>query len=365
MDILKEIGSAIAKGKTVDGILDYIHDSTKEKFGSCELKTFSVFVDKGKPTFFYTRENKELLRNLFVPWKSVAGECMKNNQIVIMDKEDPRHYGEPAKKTGVEFNYIAAIPVSWKGKVFSCMEFLTYNNPKKEEIELFKNFSYTIAPIIACSELENMISRGMHDFKNKAWMIMLNLDREVENDPEKIIEKVRGYTNQILDLSQEGLQLGCTKLNLTKNNLNYMIDDIENKTRELAKLYNKPVRIEKKQEYLPEILCDKETMKEEVLFNLVKNTWEAFEEKNQTERIFRFKTYREKETAVMEVGDNAGGIPKDIQDNLFSAYTSGKGFGRGVGLRVCYQIVRANNGMIEFNSEEGKGTNFYIKLPIN
>lgn len=35
----------------------------------------------------------------------------------------------------------------------------------------------------------------------------------------------------------------------------------------------------------------------------------------------------------------------------------------GLGLSIVYQIVKAHKGLIWFNSEEGKGTSFYIEFP--
>ena len=59
------------------------------------------------------------------------------------------------------------------------------------------------------------------------------------------------------------------------------------------------------------------------------------------------------------------GIPKNIIDKIFQAYFSTKKTGTGLGLPTAKRIIEDHKGTILVQSEEGKGTNFSIKLPIN
>lgn len=70
----------------------------------------------------------------------------------------------------------------------------------------------------------------------------------------------------------------------------------------------------------------------------------------------------------LTVRDQGQGIPRDCMKNLFSADvktttpgTDGEP-GSGLGLVFSQQIMRAHGGTIEFESEEGKGTVFFVKL---
>ncbi|MDD1720840.1 MAG: PAS domain S-box protein, partial [Euryarchaeota archaeon] len=68
-------------------------------------------------------------------------------------------------------------------------------------------------------------------------------------------------------------------------------------------------------------------------------------------------------SVAIRVTDTGVGIPADMRDKVFSPLTTGKAKGTGLGLAVVKRIVEAHNGTITFESEEGKGTTFTVKLP--
>ncbi len=66
------------------------------------------------------------------------------------------------------------------------------------------------------------------------------------------------------------------------------------------------------------------------------------------------------------IGDTGSGIPKAIQDQVFNPFftTKGVGQGTGQGLSLAKSAVEKHGGDISFQSEEGKGTTFTIRLPV-
>ena len=60
------------------------------------------------------------------------------------------------------------------------------------------------------------------------------------------------------------------------------------------------------------------------------------------------------------------GLPNSVKEKLFKEMITTKGKnGTGLGLFMSYSNIRAHfNGNIRFESEEGKGSTFYIELPI-
>ncbi len=73
----------------------------------------------------------------------------------------------------------------------------------------------------------------------------------------------------------------------------------------------------------------------------------------------------------ISIKDSGIGIPEKNKPFVFDMFTDAKMPGtageipHGLGLSISLQIVRAHNGDIWFESEEGKGTTFHIVFPIN
>jgi signal transduction histidine kinase len=70
------------------------------------------------------------------------------------------------------------------------------------------------------------------------------------------------------------------------------------------------------------------------------------------------------------VTDEGIGIPLGEQPRVFEKFyrldpnqTRGVG-GTGLGLYICRELVRRMSGRIWVNSEEGKGSTFYVELPV-
>lgn len=72
---------------------------------------------------------------------------------------------------------------------------------------------------------------------------------------------------------------------------------------------------------------------------------------------------------IFQISDHGNGIDKKIQKEIFEPFrraNNGNSIpGLGVGLFIVKQIVQAHEGQINVNSEVGKGSTFYLKLPLN
>jgi len=75
------------------------------------------------------------------------------------------------------------------------------------------------------------------------------------------------------------------------------------------------------------------------------------------------------DTVIISFIDNGKGISQEEISTLFNKYQSyAKKFrqvGTGLGLYLSKQIIESHNGTISVISEEGSGSVFTIKLPIN
>jgi signal transduction histidine kinase len=71
---------------------------------------------------------------------------------------------------------------------------------------------------------------------------------------------------------------------------------------------------------------------------------------------------------IIKIDDNGSGMPDTIKtrifDHLYTTKTIGKG--TGLGLSISKQIIESkHNGILQVQSQPGKGTEFAIILPIN
>jgi PAS domain S-box-containing protein len=107
----------------------------------------------------------------------------------------------------------------------------------------------------------------------------------------------------------------------------------------------------------------------QVFLNILVNASQAIKSMEREENgIIEIKTYSEDGWAVCIISDNGPGIPQEVLSKIFDPFFTTKpaGKGTGLGLSVSYDIiVNKHKGLIQVETEIGKGTKFFIKLPLN
>ena len=102
----------------------------------------------------------------------------------------------------------------------------------------------------------------------------------------------------------------------------------------------------------------------QVINNIISNAIQAYNGKTEEtiELIFNLKN----DNLVIAIKDNAGGIPKKVQDKLFNSMITTKGKnGTGLGLFMSYSNIKAHfGGDITFETKENVGTTFFITIPV-
>ncbi|MDD3890434.1 MAG: HAMP domain-containing sensor histidine kinase, partial [Syntrophomonadaceae bacterium] len=105
----------------------------------------------------------------------------------------------------------------------------------------------------------------------------------------------------------------------------------------------------------------------QVFLNILKNASDAFVENEIQKPLIVIRGGEQADHHLLEVEDNAGGIPADILDKIFEPYfsTKGAGVGTGLGLYMCKMIVEEHcRGELKATNT-GKGACFTIKLPVH
>jgi two-component system NtrC family sensor kinase len=108
-----------------------------------------------------------------------------------------------------------------------------------------------------------------------------------------------------------------------------------------------------------------------VILNLINNAFYAVSDKqkkqfNGYEPAVMISTKRVKDKIEIKVKDNGSGIPQNVLDKIFQPFFTTKptGQGTGLGLSLSYDIVKAHGGELRAQSNEGKGAEFVISLPL-
>lgn len=96
-----------------------------------------------------------------------------------------------------------------------------------------------------------------------------------------------------------------------------------------------------------------------ILYNLVTNSVQAMPNGGK----LTIQTYKEPNYVVISVKDTGVGIPKELQEKIFTPMFTTKAKGQGFGLPVVKRMTEALGGTVTFESQEGKGTTFIIRLP--
>ena len=105
----------------------------------------------------------------------------------------------------------------------------------------------------------------------------------------------------------------------------------------------------------------------QALLNLIVNAAHAISDSQTEQGLIRVTTQVEGEYAVITVEDNGCGIPDSHKQKLFEPFFTTKEVGRGTGqgLAIVYSVVvDKHRGLIDFESEPGRGTKFLIRLPL-
>ena len=99
----------------------------------------------------------------------------------------------------------------------------------------------------------------------------------------------------------------------------------------------------------------------QVLMNIVVNAAQSIESKG----VITISTRHLDAMVCIKIADTGEGISEENLRRMFDPFFTTKpvGKGTGLGLSVSFGIIESHHGRIEVDSEEGKGSNFYIWLP--
>lgn len=132
-----------------------------------------------------------------------------------------------------------------------------------------------------------------------------------------------------------------------------MVEMLEEKARE------QKVTIRQHLDVTSPVLVDEQKI-QQVFWNILLNGLQAMPQGGELEVTLK-ETPGE---VVTSIRDSGPGIPMDQQTQVFDPFFTTKERGSGLGLAISLRIVETLGGRIDFESESGRGTTFWIRLPV-
>lgn len=211
-----------------------------------------------------------------------------------------------------------------------------------------------------------MMNSIIHDFKNPFCLISLSTQLLQQKHPDADTQRIcRNIENQIKRMVQMANDLaaysrGQAELNFEPVPLASFIE--EYKSLNLLSFQNEKYAIRFK---VPEVILKADKAKlMRVVQNLLANAFEAMQSDGGKLTVTG-EMLRDQSQIELCFSDTGGGIPAEVGDRLFEPFvTYGKVNGTGLGMAIVKSIVDAHDGKIRYTTKPGKGTSFYITLPL-
>ena len=232
-----------------------------------------------------------------------------------------------------------------------------------KELEELKKDQNLVVQSEKLASLAKLISNLAHEINNSLMVISgsaeLSLMNELEKGIEKNLKKISEQCNRIKDMIRKLLIFSNpAKGQMNAADINEVIDsalksaenDVTSKniqiTRNLASS-------------LPQIEINEKQIRD-VFINLIQNSAEAMVEGG----CLTISTSVEDNHIRIEFKDTGCGIPQEDIKKVFEPFFTTKDKGAGLGLSVCYGIVKVHEGQLRYKSISGQGTTATLILPI-
>jgi two-component system cell cycle sensor histidine kinase PleC len=226
------------------------------------------------------------------------------------------------------------------------------------------------------NQKNEFLGMAAHDLRNPIAVIQNSSSVLSRYSSENLSEKQKEFLKKIYDTSKFMLELlnslldiskiesGKLELEITKNHY----PDFVRKNIEFNRFFATEKGISIDSVFSDDISLvnfDKNKI-EQVLNNLISNAIKY----SHPNTMIRIEVLKEKDFVVTKVIDQGQGIPENELPHVFKPFqkastkpTAGEK-STGLGLAIVKKIVEGHQGIIGVESEVGKGSNFFFRLPL-
>lgn len=192
--------------------------------------------------------------------------------------------------------------------------------------------------------------------------VPVELYKEFMGDITEEIERENKIINDLLSLVK--MDKTSTDLNVKPENINELVERILKRLRPIAAKQNVEVIFESFRPVTAEVDEVKFTL---AISNLVENAIKY----NKEEGLVQVSLNADHKYFYVKVADSGIGIPQDSLDHIFERFYrvdkshSREIGGTGLGLAIARNAVIMHRGAVKVHSEEGVGTTFTVRIPLN
>jgi signal transduction histidine kinase len=192
--------------------------------------------------------------------------------------------------------------------------------------------------------------------------VPVELYKEFMQDITKEIDRESKIIEDLLSIVR--MDKAVSTLNITSVNVNELLEMVLTRLKPIAEKKNIEILFESFRPVVAEI---DEVKFSQVISNLVDNAIKY----NNIDGWVHVSLNADYQYFYIRVEDSGIGIPQESQDMVFERFyrvdkaRSRQTGGTGLGLSIVKKIILMHHGTIKLHSEEGSGTTFTMRIPLN
>ncbi|MDQ7053735.1 MAG: PAS domain S-box protein, partial [candidate division KSB1 bacterium] len=282
----------------------------------------------------------------------------------IVNNKIPSYYENPILTRSGEERYIAWSNTAIRNENNEIIGALGIGQDITEQ----KRLEQQILHSERLATIGQMAAKVAHEIRNPLSSIMLNAELlgdeirmagdAISEDAEVLLKSIISEVDRVAKLTEDYLQFSRLPdadpqpgdlINLIQEVVEFIEPEASSRGIQIVSEYETNAL---------ELVFDAQQMRQ-VLMNILKNALEAMRRGG----ILTVRVQDSRKKVLIAISDTGDGIPEKLQDKIFQPFYTTKDMGTGLGLAISQQVIQEHGGNIEFESEPGKGTTFYLHLP--
>jgi signal transduction histidine kinase len=204
-------------------------------------------------------------------------------------------------------------------------------------------------PLVAIKTLTQLLPERLYDEEFRTQFLQIASGE---------VDRISSLVNELLDFARPSdPKLEVEDINAVLDGMILLVStETKKKQINITKNYSSD---------LPPVQIDREQIKQ-VFLNILLNAIDATRENGEiTVKTRSFMKPVAEPYVQIEFSDTGSGIPEEYLEDIFNPFFTTKSSGSGLGLSISTQIIQDHRGYIDVESRLGKGSSFFINLPVN